>query len=66
MTAAAGLLLALVCLAIVAAGLALAVTAVRPRPDGGPAAALAVAAGLTVGGISLLTGALHWLAHLLT
>lgn len=65
MTAAAGLLLALTCLAIVGAGLALAVTAWRPRPDS-PAATIAVVAGLATGGACFLLAALHWLAHLLT
>ncbi|MET9142423.1 hypothetical protein [Streptomyces sp. NPDC004042] len=66
MIAAVGLLLALVCLAVVAAGFALAVTAWRPRPGGGPAGAVAVTAGLAVGTASLTLAALHWLAHLLT
>lgn len=67
MTATAGLLLALVCMAIVAAGFALALTAWRPRP-GLPDRDFVVgaAAGLTVGALCLLLGALHWLAHVLT
>lgn len=66
MTAAGGLVLAVVCMAIVAAGFALAVTAWRPRPGDNPAATLAVAAGLATGGACFVLGALHWLAHLLT
>ncbi|MEU8968131.1 hypothetical protein AB0D11_02450 [Streptomyces monashensis] len=66
MTATAGLLLALACLAIVAAGFALALTSWRPRPGDGRAASVAFAAGLATGGISFVLGALHWLAHLLT
>lgn len=64
MTGAAGLLLALVCLAIVALGLALAVVSWQPKtrllPD------LPFVAGFTVGAGSFLLAALHWLAHLLT
>ncbi|NED73357.1 hypothetical protein G3I51_13590 [Streptomyces sp. SID9944] len=66
MTAAAGLILALVCIAIVAIGFALAVTACRPRPGDGPAAAVAFTAGLVTGSVCFTLGALHWLAHLLT
>ncbi|WP_330339385.1 hypothetical protein [Streptomyces sp. NBC_00557] len=66
MIGAAGFLLALACFAIVSAGLALAVAAWRPRPGDGPAFALAVTAGLAVGALCFLLGALHWLAHLLT
>jgi dienelactone hydrolase len=62
MTAAAGLVLALVCLAIVAAGLALAVAAWQPRTLPGPVAAV----GFTVGGGCFLLAATHWLANLLT
>ncbi|MFF9285419.1 hypothetical protein [Streptomyces griseosporeus] len=65
MVAAAGLLLTLVCLAIVALGFALAFTAWRPS-TGGPAATVACAAGLAAGAAALLLGSLHWLAHLLT
>jgi len=63
MTAAAGLLLALSCIAIVAIGFGLAVTAWPPArriPE------LAVVAGLTVGAGCLTLAALHWLAHHLT
>ncbi|MFJ6667440.1 hypothetical protein [Streptomyces sp. NPDC091383] len=66
MTASAGLLLAFVCMAIVGAGFALAITAWRPRPGDGPAATLAFVAGLAAGSFCFLLGALHWLAHLLT
>lgn len=66
MTAAGGLVLALVCMAIVAAGFALALTAWRPRPGDSPAAVIAFSAGLATGGACLVLGAIHWLAHLLT
>lgn len=66
MTAAAGLLLAFACLAIVGTGLALAVTAWRPGTAASPAAACAIAASLTIGGGTLLLTALHWLTRLLT
>ncbi|MFD6024538.1 hypothetical protein [Streptomyces griseoluteus] len=66
MIATAGLLLALVCLAIVGAGLALVVTSWQPRPGHGPAATLAVAAGLCAAGLAVVLAAAHWLAHLLT
>ncbi|MFF8679513.1 hypothetical protein ACF07F_16540 [Streptomyces sp. NPDC015237] len=62
MAAAVGLLLALVCLAIVAAGLGLAVSVWQPRTLPGPLAAIGAA---VAGGCFLLT-ALHALAHLLT
>lgn len=62
MTAVAGLILALVCLAIVAAGLALAVVAWQPRTIPGPA----VTAGAAVAGTCFLLAALHGLANLLT
>ena len=65
MTAAAGLLLALASIAIVAAGFALACIAWRPRPDS-PAATIAVVAGLATGGGCLLLATLHTLADLLT
>lgn len=63
MTAAAGLLLALVCLAIVALGFALALTAWPTRTH---ATDVAFAAGFTVGAGCFLLAALHWLVHLLT
>lgn len=66
MAGAAGLFLALVCMAIVGAGLALAVTAWRPRPGDDVVFAVAFAAGLTVACGCFLLAALHWLAHLLT
>ncbi|MFJ9037454.1 hypothetical protein ACIRF8_12805 [Streptomyces sp. NPDC102406] len=62
MTAVGGLVFALVCLAIVGAGLGLAVAAWRP----GPPASLLLTAGAAVGGFTFLLAALHWLAHLLT
>ncbi|MYR45067.1 hypothetical protein [Streptomyces sp. SID5910] len=62
MTAAAGLVLALICLTVVAAGLALAVVAWQPRTLPGPV----VAAGATVAAGCFLLAALHGLAHLLT
>ncbi|MET7321503.1 hypothetical protein [Streptomyces sp. NPDC005549] len=62
MTAAAGLLLALTFLTIVAAGLALAVAAWQPRALPGPA----VAAGAAVAASCFLLAALHGLANLLT
>jgi hypothetical protein len=58
--------MALIFMAIVAAGFALAITAWRPRPGDGPAFTLAFAAGLGAGALCFLVGALHWLAHLLT
>lgn len=58
MTAAAGLALAVVCIAIVAVGFALALTAWQPRAR--YAAQLAMcAAGLLVGGACLALAALH-------
>lgn len=66
MTAAAGLLLALTCLAIVAAGLGLAITAWQPRTDMSTATTWALTATITIGGSSLLLTALHWLTRLLT
>ena len=66
MASAAGLLLALVFIAIVAAGLGLAVTAWRPRPGAAPAFTVAFTAGFAVGSFCFLLAALHWLAHLLT
>lgn len=65
MEATAGLLLALACIAIVAAGFAFAVVAWRPRPDS-PAITTAVVAGLATGGGCLLLATLHTLADLLT
>lgn len=65
MIAAAGIVFALVCLAIVAAGFAAACVACRPRPDG-PAITLAIVGGLTVGGACLLLAAVHALADFLT
>jgi hypothetical protein len=62
MTAAAGLLLALVFLTIVAAGLALAVAAWQLRALPGPA----VTAGAAVATSCFLLAALHGLANLLT
>lgn len=62
MTAAAGLVLALVCLSIVAAGLALAVVAWQPRTVPGPVVAL----GASVAGGCFLLAALHGLTNLLT
>ncbi|MEU7399992.1 hypothetical protein [Streptomyces sp. NPDC044948] len=62
MTAAAGLTLALVCLTIVAAGLALAVAAWQPRTIPGPV----ITAGAAVAAACLLLAALHGAAHLLT
>lgn len=66
MTATAGLLLALVCLTIIAAGFAIAITACRPRPGAAPAYHAAIAAGFGVGSFCFLLGALHWIAALLT
>lgn len=63
MTAAAGLLLALVCMAIVAAGFACACIAWRPRPDG--AFTVGLVAGLTVSGACLLLAALHNIRQIL-
>ncbi|WP_394434530.1 hypothetical protein [Streptomyces sp. SGAir0957] len=63
MVAVGGLLLALVCLAIVGAGLALAVIAWRPSH---PAQLLAVSGAAAVGAFAFLLAALHWLANLLT
>lgn len=65
MTAAAGLVLALACITITAAGFAAACIAWRPRPAG-PALTIAVATGLATGGACLLLAALHTLADLLT
>ncbi|MEU9640926.1 hypothetical protein [Streptomyces sp. NPDC048188] len=62
MTAAAGLLLALLCLTIVATGLALAVAAWQPRTVPGPV----VTAGAAVAVACFLLAALHGLANLLT
>jgi hypothetical protein len=62
MSAAAGLLLALTFLTIVAAGLALAVAAWQPRTLPGPA----VTAGAAVAASCFLLAALHGLANLLT
>lgn len=62
MGAAAGLLLALVFLTVVAAGLALAVVAWHPRTIPGPA----VTAGAAVAAACFLLAALHGLANLLT
>ncbi|MFL1904781.1 hypothetical protein ACJWDR_37610 [Streptomyces tauricus] len=58
MLAAAGLLLALVCLIVLAAGVAFACVAWRPRPDN-VAFTVGLAAGLTVSGACLLLAALH-------
>ncbi|MGW3110535.1 hypothetical protein [Streptomyces sp. NPDC001091] len=66
MTSAAGLLLALVCIAIVGAGLALVVSSWQPRPGPCTAATLATAAILCAGVLALFLAAAHWLAHLLT
>lgn len=65
MEAAAGLLLALACIAIVAAGVAFACLAWQPRPDS-PAVTIAVVTALTAGGGCLLLAGLHALADLLT
>ncbi|WP_314411389.1 hypothetical protein [Streptomyces sp. DSM 40484] len=65
MTGAAGLLLALVCLAIVATGVAAACVAWRPRPAG-PAVTFAIVGGLAAGGLCLILAAVHTLADLLT
>jgi hypothetical protein len=62
MAAAAGLLLALVCLAIVALGVALSITAWQPNRG----LDVTFAAGFAVGGGCFVLAALHWLAHLLT
>ncbi|MEV7793403.1 hypothetical protein AB0O68_15630 [Streptomyces sp. NPDC087512] len=62
MTAAAGLVLALVFLAIVAAGLGLAAAAWRP----GTPAPVVLAAGAAVGAGVFLLAALHGLAYFLT
>lgn len=62
MTAAAGLILALVCLAIVALGFALSVTAWQP----GRRSEAPLAFGFAVGTCCFLLTAMHWLAHLLT
>ncbi|MFD8805588.1 hypothetical protein [Streptomyces sp. NPDC059597] len=66
MASAAGLLLALACLAITAVGLALAIVAWRPQPGSGPAPALLCAAALVGAAGALLLAVLHWIAHLLT
>ncbi len=60
-----GLVLALVCLAIVAVGFALACVAWRPRPDG-PAVTVAIVGTLAAGGFCLLLAAVHTLADFLT
>lgn len=65
MIGAAGLALALVCLVIVASGVAFACVAWRPRPDG-PAVTVAIVGALTAGGACLLLAALHALADFLT
>lgn len=65
MAGAAGLFLALVCMAIVGVGLALAITAWRPRPGDDAVFAVAFTAGIAVACGSFLLAALHWLAHLL-
>ncbi|MFJ3021466.1 hypothetical protein ACIPH4_11010 [Streptomyces tendae] len=62
MGAAAGLLLALIFLTIVAAGLALAVVAWQPRTLPGPVAAT----GAAVAAACFLLATLHGLANLLT
>ena len=62
MLAAAGLLVALTCLAIVALAFALAVTSWRP----GAIPSLAATAGFSVGAAAFLITAAHWLAHQLT
>lgn len=64
MLTAAGLLLALVCMAIVATGLGLAAAAWRPGPL--PAATVvALATGLVVGAAGLVGAAVHQLAAVL-
>ncbi|MGW4300405.1 hypothetical protein ACWEHT_11570 [Streptomyces sp. NPDC004646] len=66
MASAAGLLLALVFLAIVAVGLALAIVAWRPEPGSGPAPTILCAAALVTATGAVLLAVLHWIAHLLT
>ncbi|MFF3891370.1 hypothetical protein [Streptomyces sp. NPDC001914] len=64
MLSTAGLLLALVCIAIVAAGLGLAAAAWRPALR--PVSTLVVlAAGLTVGATGIVAAAVHQLATVL-
>ncbi|MFE7072691.1 hypothetical protein ACFU96_21675 [Streptomyces sp. NPDC057620] len=58
MIAAAGLLLALICIAILAVGVGFACVAWQPRPDS-VAFTVGLIAGLALGGACLLLAALH-------
>lgn len=66
MTAVAGLLLALICIAIVAAGLALAVTSWQPSSPPTASFLTGLFTGLGCLGLAVLLTALHWIAQALT